>query len=222
MMNVSFIKNVLAMLLVGGILASCKGSFSDEEIKMVRQGEGVMRLLTVEQPPEEAFLRQKARPLKATDGMSETYQLLKKRMLATVTDTANPGVGIAAPQVGVSCRLIAVQRFDKEGEPFEFYLNPKIVRYSDEKVCGPEGCLSIPDVVDSVWRSSEIVISYKEDPWVESRTEVSATGIHKSIKVKQNFSSKKETIRGFTAVIFQHEIDHLDGILFTDRVKDKK
>ena len=202
------------MLLVGGMLAGCKGSFIDEEIKIVRQGEGVMRLWTVEQPREEAFLRQKARPLKATDGMSETYQLLKKRMLATVTDTANPGVGIAAPQVGVSCRLIAVQRFDKEGEPFEFYLNPKIIR--------PEGCLSIPDVVDSVWRAREIVISYKEDPWVESRTEVSATGIHKSIKVKQNFSSKKETIRGFTAVIFQHEIDHLDGILFTDRVKDKK
>lgn len=221
-MNAFSVKKIWAVWLVAVLLTGCKGSFTDDEMKIVREGDGVMRLWTVEKPQEEVFLRQKARPLQVTDGMSETYQLLKKRMLATVTDTANPGVGIAAPQVGVSCRLIAVQRFDKEGEPFEFYLNPKIVRYSDEKVCGPEGCLSIPNIVDSVWRSNEIVISYKEDPWVERRDEVSVTGIHRSIKIKQDLTSKEETIRGFTAVIFQHEIDHLDGILFTDRVQDKK
>lgn len=203
-------------------LVGCKGSFTPAEVKIVKEGEGVMRLWTVENPQEEVFLRQKARPLKFTDSMSEIYQVLKNRMLATVTDTANPGVGIAAPQVGVSCRLIAVQRFDKKGEPFEFYINPKIIRYSEDKICGPEGCLSIPNVADSVWRSSEIVISYKEDPQVERKSEVSVTGFHKSVKVKQNLSSKEETIRGFTAVIFQHEIDHLDGILFTDRIPDKK
>lgn len=221
-MNMLFMKKIGMIGLAVLLLSGCKGPFTHDEKKLIREGDGVMRLWTVENPQEEAFLRQKARPLQATVGMSETYQLLKKRMLATVNDTANPGVGIAAPQVGVSCRLIAVQRFDKEGEPFEFYLNPKIVRYSEEKVCGAEGCLSIPNVVDSVWRSSEIEISYKEDPWVESRSEVTTKGIHRSIKIKQNFSSKKETIRGFTAVIFQHEIDHLNGILFTDRVKDKK
>lgn len=221
-MSMLFMKKIGMIGLVVLSLSGCKGPFTQDEKKLIREGDGVMRLWTVENPQEEAFLRQKARPLQATVGMSETYQLLKKRMLATVNDTANPGVGIAAPQVGVSCRLIAVQRFDKEGEPFEFYLNPKIVRYSEEKVCGAEGCLSIPNVVDSVWRSSEIEISYKEDPWVESRSEVTTKGIHRSIKIKQDFSSKKETIRGFTAVIFQHEIDHLNGILFTDRVKDKK
>ena len=214
-------KNVVSVLLCTLFLAGCKSSFTADEIKIVREGEGVMRLWTVEQPQEEAFLRQKARPLKVTDGMSKTYQLLRSRMLATVNDTANPGVGIAAPQVGIGCRLIAVQRFDKEGEPFEFFINPKIIRYSEEKVCGPEGCLSIPNVMDSVWRSSEIVIRYKEEPRIERNTEISTTGFHKSIRVKQNLSSKEETIRGFTAVIFQHEIDHLDGILFTDRVQDK-
>lgn len=221
-MSIFSVKHVVVVLLGILFLASCKSSFTDSEKKIVKDGEGVMRLWTVEQPQEETFLRQKARPLQVADGMSETYQLLKKRMLATVNDTTNPGVGIAAPQVGISCRLIAVQRFDKEGEPFEFYLNPKIIRYSEEKICGSEGCLSIPNVMDSVWRSSEIVISYKEDPWVERRSEVSTFGIHKSVKVEQNLSSKEETIRGFTAVIFQHEIDHLDGILFTDRVQDKK
>lgn len=221
-MNWFSLKKIWTIGLAGLLLTGCKGSFTDDEVKVIREGEGVMRLWTVERPQEEASLRQKARSLKVTDGMSENYRILKERMLATVNDTTNPGVGIAAPQVGVSCRLIAVQRFDKEGAPFEFYLNPKIIRYSDEKVQGTEGCLSIPNVTDSVWRSSEIEISYKEDPWVERRIEVSSRGIHRSVKMKQNLSSKKETIRGFTAVIFQHEIDHLDGILFTDRVQDKK
>ena len=59
-------------------------------------------------------------------------------MLATVCDTTDRGVGIAAPQVGVSRRLIAVQRFDKPGEPFCFYVNPEIVWYSQTRLPGSE------------------------------------------------------------------------------------
>lgn len=209
------------LLLLLLTLGACKSSFTDEEKKIIGDGEGIMRLWTVENPREAAFLRQQARPLKGTDGVSSDFQKLKARMLATVTDTANPGVGIAAPQVGIGCRLIAVQRFDKKNEPFEFYLNPEIIYYSDTKACGPEGCLSIPNVTDSVWRSDKIVIRYRKDPYYCKTKEVSPGRISTSVKVEQNLLPETDTVCGFTAVIFQHEIDHLNGILFTDRVKEK-
>ena len=90
------------------------------------------------------------------------YARLKQRMLCTVIDPADPGVGIAAPQVGISRRLIAVQRFDREGEPFEFYVNPRIVRYAGETVRSPEGCLSIPGKIDTAVRRERVVLRYRD------------------------------------------------------------
>ena len=108
------------------------------------------------------------------------------------------GIGIAAPQVGILRRMIAVQRFDKPGEPFEFYLNPEIVESSAETAPGREGCLSIPGLAGTVVRAQRIVLRYRDE----------------------RFAEKTETIDGFTAVIFQHETDHLDGILYTDRTDE--
>ena len=121
-------------------------------------------------------------------------------MLCTVIDPADPGVGIAAPQVGVSRRLIAVQRFDREGEPFEFYVNPRIVRYAGETVRSPEGCLSIPGKIDTAVRRERVVLRYRDG---------------------QSGKRRRESVSGFTAVVFQHEIDHLNGILFIDRTPDR-
>lgn len=156
----------------------------------------VMRLWTVDNEQDSVLLRTPSADLPAEATGSESFSVLVSRMLATVNDPANPGVGIAAPQVGILRRIILVQRFDKEGEPFEVYVNPYIVGYSDDSRVGAEGCLSVPGHSGSVMRAEEIRISYI-DP--ETRREV------------------EETVSGFTAVIFQHEIDHLDGILFTDR-----
>ena len=122
--------------------------------------------------------------------------ILKERMYLTVRDSANDGVGIAAPQVGVNRNLCWVQRFDKPGEPFEFYINPRILWYSTLKQKGPEGCLSIPDIRGEVIRSYAINISY----------------------FKEDGSYYTESVEGFTAVIFQHEYDHLSGILFPERI----
>ena len=157
-----------------------------------------MRLWITDNETDSLFLREKAEPLNRADLKSEWFPALKVRMLATVNDPANPGVGIAAPQVGIGKQLVTVQRLDKEGEPFEFYINPRIENYSEEIEAGPEGCLSIPGRSGVVKRSTSIVISYINE----------ATG-----------RRKKETIEGFTAVIFQHEIDHLDGILYIDRME---
>ena len=139
----------------------------------------------------------KAVPLGREELQSAHFRMLKEGMLATVCDTTDRGVGIAAPQVGVSRRLIAVQRFDKPGEPFCFYVNPEIVWYSQTRLPGSEGCLSIPGVSGSVLRSERIVARSLDE---------------------ESLRMAADTVEGFTAVIFQHEVDHLDGVLFIDRI----
>ena len=158
-----------------------------------------MRLWTVDDERDLALLRTPSAELPVGEIGSESFAVLVGRMSATVTNPENPGVGIAAPQVGILRRIVLVQRFDKEGEPFEVYVNPYIIEYGADSVVGSEGCLSIPGQSGSVMRAGEIRISYID---LETRSKV------------------EETVSGFTAVIFQHEIDHLDGILFTDREQE--
>ena len=90
-----------------------------------------------------------------------------------------------------------VRRFDKAGEPFEVYPNIRVEYLSDEKRTGPEGCLSMPEIYGEVERSQTVVVSYVDISTLET---------------------VRDTVSGFTAVIFQHETDHLDGILFPDRM----
>lgn len=178
------------------ILASCSGEFSKSEREIIgNSGEGIMPLWTVDIPEEEEFLRLKAEPLTASMIATPEFNVLCERMLATVNDPDNEGVGIAAPQVGLSRRLVAVQRFDKEGEPFEFFVNPEIVEFSEEREYGSEGCLSVPDMSGDVLRSTSIRLRYNRP---------------------SDFELVEEVVEGFTAVIFQHEIDHLNGVLYID------
>jgi peptide deformylase len=118
-------------------------------------------------------------------------------MYRTVTDSLSRGVGIAAPQIGINKRVILVQRLDKEEKPFEAYLNPKIIQFSKLMALRSEGCLSIDDCRAEVERSYAILISY-----------ITVSG-----------EERIEMVEDFTARIFQHEIDHLDGILFVERIK---
>lgn len=181
----------------GLALAGCSQGFSAAERETIRSGgEDIMRVLTVDDRSDSLTLRRKSAPM--VEGMERTddYETLRRRMLATVQDPENTGVGIAAPQVGILRRMIAVQRFDKPGEPFEIYLNPKIVEYSAETAPGREGCLSIPDRSGEVKRAQGITLRYHDE----------------------QFAERTERISGFTAVIFQHEVDHLDGILYVDRM----
>ncbi|MBO4427397.1 MAG: peptide deformylase [Bacteroidales bacterium] len=160
---------------------------------------GVMRVLTVENPDDYALLRTPCEEFSPKELRSRAVARLAKRMIATVTDSTQNGVGIAAPQVGVSKRLIVVCRLDKEDEPFVAYANPQIDSTFGEIVIGREGCLSIPLIRGNVPRAYGIVVSY-----------ASPDGL----------SRISETVVDYTARIFQHEIDHLDGILYTDRTED--
>lgn len=179
------------------ILAGCaKGGLTKQE-KAVISGQGqVMRVLTVDNREDSLFLRGKSIDFSDRDMKSRAFRELAGKMVSTVTDPSQDGVGIAGPQVGLARRIIAVQRFDKEGEPFEVYPNVRIESFSGDIVSGQEGCLSVPGERGSVPRYSVVVVSYK-DPLT--------------------LRTVRDTVEGFTAVIFQHETDHLDGILYTDR-----
>ena len=189
-------------------LLGCAGqkTFSKEEIALIQQGadNGIMRVLTIEDPADHAVLRMPSQNLSAEALKSEEYATLCSLMVATVTHPSQDGVGIAGPQVGLNRRVVAVQRFDMEGEPFEVYPNISIVLASDSLALGAEGCLSVPERRGEVMRSTEIVIEYD--------------AVEKEAGKVLGIKTVQETISGFTAVIFQHEIDHLDGILYIDRL----
>ena len=199
---------VLPALIFTLSAASCIGTknaecgFSAKELELLNGSDTIMRVLTIDNPADEAVLRAKSSDL------SDEYEKLAELMVATVTHPSQDGVGIAGPQVGLNRRVVAVQRFDKEpvewngriDHPFEVYPNVRILWASDSLAAGPEGCLSVPNRRENVMRAQEIVIEYA------------------SIDTEEKVTMVKDTIKGFTAVIFQHEIDHLDGLLYIDRI----
>jgi len=156
-----------------------------------------MSLLPIVNVPDE-ILRRKARPVTKFD---DKLQTLIDDMVETMRQA--PGVGLAAPQINISERIIVVEYYEDEKKaeedettPKKLYtvINPEITRKSVETELGVEGCLSIPGLQGEVER-------------------------HLSVTVKaQNRRGQPVTLKlkGWTARIFQHEIDHLNGILFTD------
>lgn len=183
------------LILVAMTLTSCNRGFTPDERATIEAGtRDIMHVLSVVDHDDSLQLRTPSLPLTHEMVLTTEFQRLCERMLATVQDPENEGVGIAAPQVGILRCMVAVQRFDKEGEPFEFYINPEIVERIGEKKCGGEGCLSVPEIRGEVERWHTIRLRYRDERFVE----------------------REETIEGFTAVIFQHELDHLDGKLFID------
>ncbi len=156
---------------------------------------GLRTIVTLPEP----VLRRKARPVSTFD---KDLQTLIDDMIETMRDA--PGVGLAAPQVGISQRLIVVEyaeppeegEEDKEVKPRLFVVaNPEIVKTSEDKVLGVEGCLSIPGLVGEVERYSMVQVK----------------GLNRR---GQPMRVKAE---GWLARIFQHEIDHINGVVFPDR-----
>jgi peptide deformylase len=144
----------------------------------------------------QTILRHKAH--KVSDFGPE-FQALVDDMVETMRQA--PGVGLAAPQVAESIRLIVVEYGDEENEetPPKLYVisNPEITRTSQETMVGTEGCLSIPGIQGDVERFVAVTVKG-----------VNRHGRPMTIKAK-----------GWLARIFQHEIDHLDGVLFVDRAE---
>ncbi len=180
-------------------ILGCSGSdgwYSEEEA-VIRDGGTVLRVLTIEDKADSLFLRTPCTDLSYKQILSQEYTILAARMLLTVTSPEQDGVGIAGPQVGIGRRIVAVQRFDKDGEPFEVYPNIRVTDRRGDPEPGPEGCLSIPGRRGDVLRWQDIDIAYTSPVTGRDTT---------------------ESVKGFTAVIFQHETDHLDGVLYIDKL----
>ena len=196
-----FLLVIILMLIIGCSSTKniAKKSFSAEEIKLIMNADSLkpMRVFKINNIKDSLLLRAKSNYVKPNP-KNPILQNFINRLYATVRDSMSMGVGIAAPQVGVLKNIIWVQRFDKENFPFEVYLNPKIISYSEEKQTLKEGCLSIPDRMETLNnRSFAITIEYDT----------------------MDAEHKTETINSFTSVIFQHEIDHLNGILYLDHLQ---
>lgn len=148
-------------------------------------------------------LRQKTKLMTLAEIKSPAVQKLIPLMFFTMR---NVGVGLAAPQIGLSIRLavIEIKPVGKRGEvkpfPKTVVINPTIINYSKKKSSKWEGCLSLKNVAAASVRGESVTVRYLDE---------------KGKPHKQKFT-------GFTAQVFQHEIDHLNGILYVDRIKDIK
>ena len=140
---------------------------------------------------------------KETEEIGPDYPELKT-LIANMYETLvkAEGVGLAAPQVGLSTRLFIVDLRPLADELPEFrdyvktFINPEIVEYSEEKESMEEGCLSIPGVHESVARSTRILVNYQDE----------------------DFEEHEEYFEGYLARVIQHEYDHLESKVFTDRI----
>ncbi len=170
--------------------------FTEAENSLIMQSDSVMRVLLVTNQADSLVLRKKSVELNQSELALPAFKALAEKMLRTVQAPENDGVGIAAPQVGINRRVIVVCRVDKPGEPFEVYPNAKLDSLYGPITHGPEGCLSIPGLRGNVDRYSSVIVSYNDPVTLQQR---------------------KDTVSGYSAIIFQHECDHLDGILYTDK-----
>ena len=138
----------------------------------------------------DARLRAVADPIDAVD---DDIKALAKDMLETMYDA--PGIGLAAPQIGVMKRIV-VMDLAKEGEKPEplVLINPEITRFSDVVQTTEEGCLSIPELYYDVERPDAVTVKY---------TDLDGNEVTKDAE-------------GKLAVCIQHELDHLDGVLYID------
>jgi peptide deformylase len=142
------------------------------------------------------FLKTQARPVKPTDG--ELVRDLIPRMFATMYQA--PGIGLAAPQIRQSLRLIVIDLMPNEKRQPLCLINPEIVAISEELATREEGCLSLPGQYADVTRPARVKVRYLDE-----------------VGVKREVESD-----GLLAACIQHEIDHLNGILFVDHLSALK
>lgn len=188
----------------GGVLPISQDpyAFTGKEIDsiMSKADTVAMRILLTTNYEDSLILRKQSIDVRP-DSNDLVLRTLIKRMKKALDQTS--GVGIAAPQIGINRNVIWVKRMDRPGQPFEVYLNPKIVMTSQNTILfNGDGCLSIPGVTGRTRRYSAIGIEY-----------YLLDGTRKTEVVQGT------TMTNFTSVIFQHEIDHLNGILFVDRIE---
>jgi peptide deformylase len=164
----------------------------------------IRRILTIDNPADLAILKEVSKPVDAVD---DDVRALMDDMLETMY--AAPGIGLAAVQIGDLRRIVVMDLGDgpvPEGaEPDadgvmpvtpnpRFIINPEVLWASDETFCYEEGCLSIPEYFDEVERPKRVRVTH----------------------LNRDGERVEEEIEGLYAICYQHELDHLNGVLFTD------
>lgn len=127
-------RNILTAVLMLSVVA-CRNdeSWTNAEKSLIKGDGEAMRVLTIYDKADSLVLRTECSGISTKELTSDEYKILAEKMVATVTSPEQDGVGIAGPQVGISRRVVAVQRFDKDGEPFEVYPNIQITCHRGEK-----------------------------------------------------------------------------------------
>ncbi|MBU2379462.1 MAG: peptide deformylase [Alphaproteobacteria bacterium] len=167
----------------------------------------IRRILTIDNAPDLAILKQVSKPVEVVD---DSVRALMDDMLETMYDA--PGIGLAAVQIGDLRRVVVMDLGDgplpegaeppAEGEDEtrvpnpRFFVNPEILWASDELYCYEEGCLSIPEYFDQVERPARVRVTH----------------------LGRDGERIEEEIEGLYAVCYQHEMDHLNGVLFIDHL----
>jgi peptide deformylase len=136
-------------------------------------------------------LRKKAQ---AVNNFDDELEKFVEEMFSTMY--LYEGVGLAAPQVGVSLRLFVMDSREENNKGKKVVINPEILEYLGEEVSEEEGCLSIPEIFEDVYRPEGVKVRYQDI----------------------NGNVIEEELHGYQARIFQHEYDHLEGILFVDKI----
>jgi peptide deformylase len=146
----------------------------------------ILPIITIPDP----LLRKKAAPIERVDA---TLLKLAENMLATMYDA--PGIGLAAPQVGILRRLIVMDPSrDEDAKQPLVMMNPVILERGSEMRTHEEGCLSIPDVTAEIERPAMTRVGF----------------------IDREGKSREQTLEGIWSTLVQHEIDHLNGVLFID------
>lgn len=171
----------------------------------------IRRILTINNPADLAILKTVAKPVEG--GVTDDIRALMDDMLETMYDA--PGIGLAAPQIGDLNRVVVMDLGDKvvegasESEDADeseeaalarrnprYFVNPEILWSSEELFSYEEGCLSVPEYYDAVSRPAKVRVRY----------------------LNYQGETIEEEIEGLYAVCFQHELDHLNGVLFIDHL----
>ncbi len=154
-----------------------------------------LRILTIEDKNDEDILRRKSVDVTKNDLKDEKFLELLDDLLESAKQSKDPAGGIAAPQIGINKRAFYILNYDTD--IWELFINPEIEPVGFSKMSIKEACLSVPNIEEKVLRYKNIKIKYLDK--------------------KGNLLSRK--LKDLNAITAQHEKDHLDGILFIDKIE---
>lgn len=160
-----------------------------------------LKILTIKDKKEESILREKSFPVSKEDLKDKEFRIFLDNLLYTATHSEDQGNvaagGIAAIQVGLKKRVFYSLNYDTD--EWELFINPSVEPEGFLRITNVEGCLSVPDFEGKVTRYYKVKVKYQD--------------------LNGNWITKR--YRDINATSIQHELDHLEGILFTDRIEEQ-